>query len=223
MSDQATSIHVVDLGRMAYEQAWDEQRRVHAAVLGGRSPSTLLLVEHESVITITRRKGAADHLIASGQRLAELGVAVCPTNRGGDITYHGPGQMVAYPILRLNDYKLNLRSYVRLLERSLIDTLAEFGIEGRLDCSAPGVWVESATGRLAKIAAIGVRVQRWVSLHGIALNVDPDLEHFDLIVPCGLHGRPVTSIAHLLGAVCPTMDTVRDRFARCLQDRLGGG
>ena len=204
-------LKAVDLGRMAYGPAFSEQQRVSQAVIDGEIPATVLLVEHDPVITVTPRKSAAKHVLASADKLAAMGIAVEPTNRGGDVTYHGPGQLVAYPILRLSQFGLNLGRYMRLLEEVVIATLARFDIKGHREEGATGVWVEAndATGRRAKICAMGVRVRRNVTMHGLALNVDPDLSHFDLIVPCGLHGRKVTSIAGLCDGVAPPVDEVK--------------
>ncbi len=204
---------------MAYNDAWQVQRDVHAAVLAGRSAETLLLVEHEPVVTIGRRPGAAEHLVAAPRRLEQLGVKVCQTNRGGDITYHGPGQVVAYPIVNLQRRRLNLRRYVNMLEQAVIETVAEYAIAARRDPDAIGVWVD-APDEPAKIAAIGVRAERWVTMHGLALNIQPDLEHFKLIVPCGLAGRPVTSMRQLLGDACPPVERVRSVLAAKLMERL---
>ncbi len=184
----------------------------------------VLLVEHHPVITISGRKGAGDHLLASEATLARMGVALARTNRGGDITYHGPGQLVVYPILDLNRLMLRLHDYMRLLEQVVIDTIADFGITGRRDPDATGVWVEvagpDASVQLAKIAAMGVRVRRWVSMHGLALNITTNLEHFKLIVPCGLAGRPVTSMQACLGEQCPDMELVKVRLIDHLHHHL---
>jgi len=193
---------------MGYDDALRVQREHHARVLAARERGEpvlghILLVEHPPVITVTRRPDASDHVIAPHATLERLGVQRRETDRGGDVTYHGPGQLVVYPIVDLNTAHLRIHAYIRLLEQGIIDTLAGFGIEGRRDDDATGVWVRSG-GKLAKIAAIGVRVRRWITLHGLALNVDPDMDHFSLIVPCGLEGRPVTSMARLLGERCPT-------------------
>jgi lipoate-protein ligase B len=213
---------------MAYEPAWARQKQVHADVVAGRSPDTLLVVEHEPVITLGRRPEAAEHLLAGEPLLAARGVSLCQTDRGGDITYHGPGQVVIYPIVRLNDHGLNLRQYVWLLEQAIIETLGRWAIDaGRDDC-AVGVWVKGAGERgaddhgaggraacpgpaaadSAKIAAIGVRASRWVTMHGLALNVAPDLDYFGTIVPCGIQDREVASMAGILGRTVP-MDEVR--------------
>ena len=153
----------------------------------------------------------------SDDQLAAAGVQLAQTNRGGDITFHGPGQLVAYPILDLNGLRLRIHGYMRFLEQIVIDTLAGFGIEGRRDECATGVWVPPHTESQAsslkpqaqKICAMGVRVSRWVSMHGLALNVTTDLNHFNLIVPCGLVGRTVTSMHRELAEDCPSMDEVK--------------
>ncbi|MEO1584490.1 MAG: lipoyl(octanoyl) transferase LipB [Planctomycetota bacterium] len=214
---------VRDLGRVGYESAYAEQVRTLESVLAARERRArigeLLLVEHDPVITVTRRAEAAGHVLASAERLAELGVAVHATDRGGDVTYHGPGQVVGYPIVDLNRVNCRLHAYLRLLEQSVIDVLAGFGVVGERDASATGVWVRRG-GELAKICAIGVRVRRWVTMHGLALNVDPEMGHFGLIVPCGLHGRPVASLREVLGYGCPDMAEVRAVLAARLGARL---
>lgn len=225
-------IEVYDLGRLSYRPAYDEQvaqvERVQASRdQNGPLIGSILLVEHDPVITVSNRPTAAAHLTATPQMLALAGVSVEQTDRGGDITYHGPGQLVVYPILDLNRLHLRLHDYMRLLEEAVIRTLAACGIEGRREPGATGVWVtEGASGKRqaasvkstftpslpspiadsrfpvalpsSKIAAMGVRVRRWISMHGLALNVDPNLSHFDLIVPCGLAGRTVTSMRQVL-------------------------
>ncbi len=239
----ASSDRVVvrDLGRMAYADALALQRQTHAEVLTNREqaesgrplqPMPVLLLEHDPpVITVSRRPGAADHLLATPELLAAHGVTVAETDRGGDITYHGPGQLIAYPILDLNRLGLRVHGYMRWLEAIVIETIASFGVVGHRDHCATGVWVggeppremtagdddapaacadPSRGGR--KICAMGVRVARWVSMHGLALNVQPAMEHFGLIVPCGLVGRPVTSLALECG-VAPPMDLVKRRLA----------
>lgn len=222
----AATLQVIDLGRTGYAPAYEAQAAHHAEVLAAREaghpiPGRLLLVEHDPVITVSRRPGARDHLLASPEALAAQGVDVQPTDRGGDITYHGPGQLVAYPILDLNHLGLKLIDHVRLLEAAIIDTLAAFGLQGQQDPGATGVWVPGPAGQpLRKVAAIGIRVRRWVSMHGLAINVDPDLAHFDLIVPCGLAGRPVTSLRRELGPACPSMEQVKAALAGALDARI---
>ncbi|MCX5690745.1 MAG: lipoyl(octanoyl) transferase LipB [Planctomycetota bacterium] len=209
-----------DLGQLAYEPAYQIQvarvEEVVGAREGGGAMGTLYFVEHvPPVITVSRRPGAAAHLLASPQLLAAHGVEVCETDRGGDITYHGPGQLVAYPILDLNIFNLGLHEYMRLLEESVIETCAHFGIEAQRDPTATGVWVNDA-----KICAMGVRVRKWVSMHGLAINVHTDLSHFGHIVPCGLAGRPVTSMRRLLGDACPSMMQVREVLSERLHWHL---
>ena len=165
-----------------------EQRRI------GEIPDTLLLLEHPHVFTLGSTGGRA-HLLASPGELAARGIGVYEAGRGGDVTYHGPGQLVGYPILDLKPDRKDLHAYLRSLERVLIAALRTFGIEGERDKSATGVWAGGA-----KVAAIGIRVSTgWITSHGFALNADTDLSYFDSIVPCGLHGRRVTSVSRLLG------------------------
>jgi lipoyl(octanoyl) transferase len=212
-----------DLGRMDYRAALEVQRECQQQVITARQGQrimTVLLVEHDPpVITVGRRAGSRNHLIASATQLRAAGVEVCETDRGGDITYHGQGQLVVYPILDLNALNLRMISYLRFLEQVVIDTLAKFNVQGERDDSATGVWVRDrsrSSMTSSKICAIGVRVSRWVSMHGLALNVTTDLDHFDLIVPCGLAGRSVTNLRRLLGDQCPDVPAVK----RALTDTL---
>jgi len=198
---------VRDLGLMAYQEAWREQERIHAAVAEG-GEETLLLVEHPPVITLGRRPESRKNLVASEEQLRQAGIELVQSDRGGDITFHGPGQLVAYPIVRLADHGLTVAGYVHRLESIVIEVLAELGITASADPAAVGVWthVQNST---AKICAIGVRIRRGVSMHGLALNVTGDLSGFSFIVPCGLTGRPVISIAQVLGEAVPPMATVK--------------
>ncbi|HEY2588959.1 MAG TPA: lipoyl(octanoyl) transferase LipB [Tepidisphaeraceae bacterium] len=207
-------MRVEDLGRMAYRDAWVLQEAAHQQVLAG-GEERLLLVEHPPVITFGRRPGVARNLVASDEQLAKLGVEVVQSDRGGDITFHGPGQIVAYPIVRLNDHGLSVGAYVHGIERAVVATLADFGIEAAADPTAVGVWTDDA-GISAKICAIGVRIKRGISLHGLALNVETNLVYFNLIVPCGLAGRPVTSMRKLLGQRTPSIEVVKASLARHL-------
>jgi lipoate-protein ligase B len=201
---------------MPYRQAWAVQEKAHAEVLAG-GPDRIFFVEHPPVITFGRRPGVSQNLVASEQTLATLGVEVVQSDRGGDITFHGPGQIVAYPIIRLIDHRLSVGAYVHGLERVVIATLAGFGISAVTDPDAVGVWVQDA-GRSAKVCALGVRIKRGISLHGLALNVETELGYFDLIVPCGLVGRPVTSMQKLLGSAAPSRQQVKDALARRLTE-----
>lgn len=176
-----------------YLQAWAIQQQFHAERLEDRRPDTLMLLEHEPVFTMGRRT-ASTHLHGGEEALRKKGVAVESVNRGGSITYHGPGQVVGYPILKLSDFASGPREYVRLLEETLLRTLAVWGIDAHRERTTPGVFVRVGHEE-AKIASIGVRVDRGVTLHGFALNVDLDLEPFSSIVPCGLAGYGMTSVA----------------------------
>lgn len=214
-------LEIVDLGRMGYADAYEVQVETLNRVLAARGEGapvvgTLLLVEHDPVVTVSRRPAARSHLLASPEQLARAGVRVEETDRGGDITYHGPGQVVAYPILDLNHLHLRLHEYVRILEEAVIGTCAAFGVRATRDPGATGVWTEEG----AKICAIGLRVRRWVSMHGLALNVHVDLDHFRLIVPCGLAGRPVTSLRAVLGDGAPDMEAVKAALIDALGMRL---
>ncbi len=216
------TIPVIDLGRMGYQAAYEKQTAwVERVVAAREGPApergVILLVEHDPVITVSARPTAAGHVIASPAQLAAAGVEVARTDRGGDVTYHGPGQLVAYPIIDLNATcpPLRLHEYMRVLEEAVIRTCADLGVPTQRDPGATGVWTKGeVTGGVSlsprKIAAMGVRVRRWVSMHGLALNVTTNLRHFDLIVPCGLIGRGVTSLFEELGAErCPTMNAVK--------------
>lgn len=208
-------VRVEDLGSLAYEPAFERQRAAWREVLaaretGGLLAGVVLLVEHDpAVITLTRR--AAPNLIATPEQLAKAGVALAETDRGGDITYHGPGQLVVYPIIDIQRLGWNLHRYMRELEQTVIDSCATWGVHGERDAGATGVWVGREPS--AKICALGVRIRRWITMHGLALNVTTNLAHFDLIVPCGLAGRPVTSLQKLLGAQCPSMDQAKREVA----------
>jgi len=179
---------VSDLGRIEYQQAFALQQDLVRRRRDGRIPDQLLLLEHPHVITMGRN-GRPDNILAGEDVLARAGISVCHTDRGGDVTYHGPGQVVGYPILDLRDWRRDVTAYVRGLEQVIIDALAEFGLRAGREPRMTGVWVK---GR--KIAAIGVHLSRWVTSHGFALNVDTDLSYFHYIVPCGLT-RAVTSMS----------------------------
>ncbi len=186
----------IDLGRMAYAEALAVQERVAAEVVDG-SPDTLLLVEHDPVYTL----GAGFHdanLLLTPEEYARRGIAVTRTGRGGDVTYHGPGQLVAYPIFDLKRHGQDLHRWLRGLEEALILALAEYGVEARRFPPHTGVWVADR-----KVASIGVKVRRWVSMHGVALNCCNDLTPFQWIVPCGIQEYGMTSLSELLGRHTP--------------------
>ena len=181
---------VVDLGRMGYSSAMERQQVVVEQRKRGEIPDQLLIVEHPHVITMGRN-GHSENLLASPELLERAGIDFHHTDRGGDVTYHGPGQIVGYPIVDLREWKRDVGAYLRALEQVLIETLDEFGIAAGRMQGATGVWVDGA-----KVAAMGVHISRWVTSHGFALNVDPDLDYFRYIVPCGLR-QPVTSMRAL--------------------------
>ncbi len=193
-----------DLGRMDFAGAYALQQRLVALRKQGRIPDQLLFVEHPHVITMGRN-GRAEHLLADEHLLARAGIAFHSTDRGGDVTYHGPGQIVAYPIFDLREWKRDVAAYVRALEEAVIAALADFSINASRLEGCTGVWTGGA-----KICAIGVHLSRWVSSHGLALNVDTDLSYFRYIIPCGLT-KPVTSMRDL-GAGAPR-DKVIARLA----------
>ncbi|HTR36534.1 MAG TPA: lipoyl(octanoyl) transferase LipB [Bryobacteraceae bacterium] len=188
MPDRA--LQVRDLGRLRYADALAAQRDSVERRKQGRAPDQLLFVEHPHVITLGRN-GNRGNLLAHEDLLQRAGIEFHPTNRGGDITYHGPGQIVGYPILDLREWKRDVVAYVRTIERVLIEALAEFGINAGSQPGLTGVWVDGK-----KVAAIGVHISRWVTSHGFALNHTTDLSYFQYIVPCGLT-KPVTSMREL--------------------------
>jgi lipoate-protein ligase B len=204
-------MQLLDLGTMQYRDAWALQEKIHADVQAG-GEEHLLLVEHPPVITFGRRGEieGPKNLLASTEYLAKLGVEVVQSDRGGDVTFHGLGQIVAYPIVRLNDHALSVGGYVHKLEAIIIGTLKKLGVEAFKDEAGIGVWVRESSGELGKICAIGVRIRRGTSLHGIALNIETDLKYFDLIVPCGLVGKHATSLRKILGEATPTIEQVKE-------------
>lgn len=213
---EAVPCTVHRLGVVEYEEAWEEQKRLaEGCRRDGRG--RLLLLEHPPTYTFGVR-GREENLLLDPEALADIGAAVHRVDRGGDVTFHGPGQLVGYPILNLERWRQGPVWYVRALEQVLIDSLSEFGIVGERSPGRPGVWVGSA-----KIGAIGVRVSRGITSHGFALNVDPDMRYFSHIIGCGLPDATATSMAQLLGAA-PDMDAVieavTDSFARALPVEL---
>ena len=202
-------VRVVRWGRTAYADALARQNELQAARIAGTAPDTLVLTEHEPVFTVGLRTGAAKHLVWDAAAREREGVAVHDTNRGGDITYHGPGQLVAYPIVSI-EARRDLHAYLRFLEDVLIATAARHGVVAGRREGLTGIWIAER-----KLAAIGVSARRWVMMHGVALNVAPDLRHFGGIVPCGIAASEgtVTSLAAELGARCPGLDRVGEDFA----------
>lgn len=193
---------VLPLGVVEYQAAYDLQQHLHARVVAGEIPDLLLLLEHPHVYTLGRRGQESDVLASQGV-LDKLGVETRATDRGGEATYHGPGQLVGYPIINLRRWGGGVRQYVEGLERVLRGALDEFGIAAHSEGKPTGVWVDER-----KIAAIGVRVSRSVTMHGFALNVSPDLSFFEHIVPCGMPDVRVTSMARELGRDVPVSDVL---------------
>jgi lipoyl(octanoyl) transferase len=200
---------VVDLGLIGYERAWGLQKRIVAARKLALIPDVLLLCEHPHVITMGRN-GRSEHLLASETLLRARGVEFHATNRGGDVTYHGPGQIVAYPILNLTEIRRDVGWYVRQLEEAMIRTTAEYGITAERREGRTGIWVDvTSSSEIAdeeKLGAIGVHISRWVTSHGLAYNVSTDLSFFDLIVPCGIAGKRATSLTKLLNRAIEMKD-----------------
>ena len=217
-------LEAVWLGRMPYREAWALQKRLAAERADGLIDDRLLLLEHPAVLTLGRQADAS-HVLATPDELARRGIEVVRVERGGEVTYHGPGQLVAYPILALSRRGLLLRPLVRALEDAMVATCAAFGVRAERRDGHPGCWIEPGGPAPRKLGALGIRVERGVSYHGIALNVDPDLADFDLIDPCGMPGLVSTSIAVEAGRPSERPSTaVVERaalvFARALATRL---
>jgi lipoyl(octanoyl) transferase len=215
--DVERELQVRRLGLVPYGEALEIQRQLVEDRKAGRIPDQLLLLEHPPVITLgVKARNDRSHVLASLERLAEAGVALFETGRGGDVTYHGPGQLVGYPILDLRPDRCDVHRYVRDLEDVLIRTAAEFGVTSSRVAGLTGTWVGSG-----KLAAIGVRISRWITSHGFALNVTTNLSHFNLIVPCGIADRGVTSLERLRGSAVPPMERVEsavvDAMARVFE------
>ncbi|UCF40455.1 MAG: lipoyl(octanoyl) transferase LipB [Gemmatimonadota bacterium] len=202
----SSDLAVVGIGRMGYAEALELQRRLAHARIAKRVPTDmLLLVEHPPVVTLGR-SAQERHLITAPDVLAARGIEVHEIERGGDVTFHGPGQLVGYPIYDLTEHKKDLHWFLRQIEGSLIAALATLGLQAERDARFTGVWTERR-----KIASIGIHVKQWVTWHGFALNVSTDLTYFDLIVPCGIDGVVMTTITRELGARTP-----RDVWARAI-------
>lgn len=220
------SVQVRWLGRIPYREAWQLQHELVGARGRDEVTDQLLMLEHPPVLTLGRNADPG-HVLASADELARLGIEVIQVERGGEVTYHGPGQLVAYPIVHLASAGLLLRPFVRALELAMADTAVAYGVAAGPRGGYPGCWVDSDGPAPRKLGALGLRVERGVTYHGIALNVTTDLEHFGLMDPCGLPGLAVTSIAReagwSAGMARPSTDTVRaaaDRFAPALLARL---
>lgn len=182
-------IEIEEWGLIDFNEAWEKQRTLAAEVLKGDRPSTLVLCEHPTVITIGRN-GTEANVIATQDELAERSINVIPINRGGDVTLHNPGQLVGYPIFRLTDFREDLHWFLREIEECIIATIGQFGVLGGRVEGSTGVWIEHQR----KVCAIGIHCSRWVTSHGFALNVNNDIREFEMIIPCGITDKEVTSI-----------------------------
>lgn len=209
----------LDLGVEEYACAYEVQLGLHALRLSGEIPDTAVAVEHPACITVGRGS-RPEHILAGREELRAAGIAIHATDRGGGVSYHGPGQLVLYPIIDLHGYGRDVHAYARRLEQVLIDTAAVFGVAATRRRGYPGVWTTQG-----KIGAMGLRVKRWVAFHGVSFNVSPEMSHFSYIVPCGIRDEGVTSLAEMLGCRVDTGEAkiaMRKAFARafdvCLTD-----
>jgi lipoyl(octanoyl) transferase len=219
MAEHTSALEVRWLGRMAYREAWDLQHELVAKRRAGEIPDQLLMLEHPAVLTLGRQ-ASDEHVRASPQELERRGIEVIRVERGGEVTYHGPGQLVAYPIVRLAERDLLPRPFVRALENAMIDTCAGFGVSADRRAGYPGCWCDPDGDNPRKIGALGLRVEGGVTYHGIALNVTTELADFALIDPCGIENLAVTSIAREAGwppeesaASTASVAKAADRFA----------
>lgn len=213
----AKPLAVRRLGLVPYADGLELQRALVEERRANRVPDTLLLLQHPHVVTVGVKKAGRSHIVATPDQLAARGVDVFDTGRGGDVTYHGPGQIVGYPILDLNPDRRDVHHYVRDLEEVMIRVCADYGVTAGRITGLSGAWIPSTrdprSGQVgdAKIGAIGVRISRWITSHGFAFNVTTDVDFFDLIVPCGIADRGVTSLAAALGRA-PALPEVEDRI-----------
>ncbi len=216
-------VEIRDLGYRDYKESWDYQESLFQDILAvksanrkeGASEATsnyFLFVEHPHVYTLGK-SGDMANLLVPEALLKERGAAFYRINRGGDITYHGPGQIVGYPILDLDNFFTDIHKYLRLLEEMVILTLAEYGLKGQRSKGETGVWLDTETPFARKICAMGVRASRWVTMHGFAMNVNTDLSYFDLMIPCGIRGKGVTSLSAELGRHVP-MSEVKEKLLK---------
>jgi|TARA_R100000479_G_scaffold31436_4_gene12751 lipoyl(octanoyl) transferase len=217
-------VNVKDLGSKDYKKSWDYQELLFKEILDVKvknrrestdveTPNYLLLVEHPHVYTLGK-SGNLSNLLISEEKLAEIGATFHKINRGGDITYHGPGQVVGYPILDLENFFTDIHKYLRLLEEMVILTLSEYGLKAQRSEGETGVWLDVGTPFARKICAMGVRASRWVTMHGFALNVNADLGYFDHMIPCGIKGKAVTSLNVELGKAEISMEEVKNKLLR---------
>jgi len=208
------SVNIMNLENVPYDEAFFLQKKIQQECIEGIREDTLILLEHPPVFTIGR-KGGEGNLLVSKEKLKQLGIELFYTNRGGDITYHGPGQIVIYPILNLNSYGRDIHRYVRNLEETIIHVLAGYSISAGRKEKYTGVWVKNE-----KIAAIGVAIKKWVTLHGAAFNIQPNLNHFKMIKPCGITEYGVTSLERLIDRKTP-MEEIRGKITKSFAKVFG--
>ncbi len=215
---------VLDLGSKDYKETWDYQEQVFKEVLDLKiknkrektnleTPNYFFFVEHPHVYTLGK-SGDIDNLLIAEDKLAEIGATFYKINRGGDITYHGPGQIVGYPILDLENFFTDIHKYLRLLEEMVILTLAEYDVKAERSKGETGVWLDVGAPFARKICAMGVRASRWVTMHGFALNVNTNLGYFDNMIPCGIKGKAVTSLNVELGRMEINVDEVKEKLLK---------
>ena len=207
----AIAYNIIDLGISEFKDTWNLQKELQEKRILGEIEDQLILVEHPAVYTLGKN-ASKQHILKRKE-----GVPVIQTDRGGNITFHGPGQLVGYPILDLNFYKRSITWYMRELEQLMIDVLKEYGIEGSTKKGLTGTWVKDH-----KIAALGVRISRWVTMHGFSLNINPDLNYYQDIIPCGIEGYGVTSMAMIMGEEVPSMDEVKVKMVDYFKNRFAG-
>lgn len=219
------SVEIIDLGRRNYKETWDLQEKFFAELLKIKSengkmniptptPNRLIFVEHSPVFTLGK-SGKKDNLLLSEEKIREIGAEFYKINRGGDITFHGPGQLVGYPILDLENFFRDIHRYLRFLEEAVILTLQEYGVKGERSEGETGVWIDVGKSSARKICALGVRASRWVTMHGFAFNITTDLDYFNYIIPCGIKNKGVTSLAVELGRtndVSNLFEEVKEKF-----------
>ena len=207
----AIAYNIIDLGISEFKDTWNLQKELQEKRILGEIEDQLILVEHPAVYTLGKN-ASKEHILKRRE-----GVSVVQTDRGGNITFHGPGQLVGYPILDLNFYKRSITWYMRELEQLMIDVLKEYGIKGSTKKGLTGTWVKDR-----KIAALGVRISRWVTMHGFSLNINPDLNYYQDIIPCGIQGYGVTSMAMIMGKKVPSMDEVKIKMVDYFENRFVG-
>ena len=207
----AIAYNIIDLGISEFKDTWKLQKELQEKRIMGEIEDQLILVEHPAVYTLGKN-ASKEHILKRRE-----GVSIVQTDRGGNITFHGPGQLVGYPILDLNFYKRSITWYMRELEQLMIDVLKEYGIKGSTKKGLTGTWVKDR-----KIAALGVRISRWVTMHGFSLNINPDLNYYQDIIPCGIQGYGVTSMAMIMGEEVPSMDEVKVKMVDYFKNRFVG-